>query len=300
MSVGGDRMPVIERTAVEMQVALLPNGKPVLKWAGGKTQLLKEIFSRLPGTFGRYHEPFVGSGAVFFALAPEKATLSDRNANLISLYTDIRDSADSLWEAFNQLETEFNRLRKDSTRANHFYSCRKEFNSSKTPSIRRSALMVYLNKAGFNGIYRENSLGHFNVPFGKKESISLPSREHLYACREALAQSELLHGDFETVVDRASAGDFVYLDPPYVPLSASSSFTSYQAEGFTLEDQTRLAEIVKTLDDKRVFFLLSNSDTEIVRELYRPFTVDTVLARRNLNSKADGRGKVPEVLVRNY
>lgn len=283
-----------------MQTTLIPGGKPVLKWAGGKTQLLKEILARVPNNFGRYHEPFVGGGAVFFALAPEHATLADSNQHLVSLYTDIRDNTELLWEAINQLESEFNRLRKDRTREFHYQACRNEFNESTTHSVRRSALMVYLNKAGFNGIYRENSRGLFNVPFGKKTAITLPGREHLHSCKEALVGTELLHKGFETVLERVAPGDFVYLDPPYVPLTASASFTSYQAGGFTLEDQTRLADVVKELTEKGVSVLLSNSDTAVVRDLYSDFTIDTVWARRNLNSRGDGRGKVAEVLVNNY
>ena len=283
-----------------MQVALLPSAKPVLKWAGGKTQLLEEIRARLPKALGQYHEPFVGSAAVFFSLAPEKATLSDTNQNLVSLYTHIRDDTNSLWKELQLLEEEFNKLRKESSRAAHYYSSRDEFNASQTPTLRRSALMVYLNKAGFNGIYRENARGSFNVPFAKKKVISLPSREHLNSCKEVLAQSQLVHAGYETVLERVSPGDFVYLDPPYVPLSASSSFTAYQAKGFTLEDQERLASTVRDLSNMGVSVLLSNSDTEIVRELYAGFTIDTVWARRNINSKGDSRGKVAEVLVCNY
>lgn len=300
MSGVDDTMPLVEKVVVFMQVALLPTAKPVLKWAGGKTQLLSEIFARVPKAFGRYHEPFVGSAAVFFALAPQNATLSDTNQNLISLYTHIRDDTDPLWEELQQLEIEFNKLRKESTRAAHYYACRDEFNASQSPTIRRSALLVYLNKSGFNGIYRENAQGLFNVPFAKKEAIALPRRDHLHACKEILAQSQLVHAGYETILGRVSQGDFVYLDPPYVPLSASASFTSYQAEGFTLLDQERLAVIFTELSQQGVSVLLSNSDTEVVRELYSDFRIDTVFARRSINSKGHARGKVAEVLVRNY
>lgn len=282
-----------------MSNTLIPIGRPVLKWAGGKTQLLPEIIPRLPDAYRHYHEPFVGSGAVFFSLAPEKSTLSDTNRQLISLYQDIRDNIDLLAGHLAALEAEFNGLPADA-KSDHFYGCREEFNAGQSPPVRQSALMVYLNKAGFNGIYRENSKGLFNVPFGKKREIRLPGREHLEACREVLARSQLFNEGYESVLDRAQKGDLVYFDPPYVPVSATSSFTAYQANGFSLDDQNRLAGVIRDLDSRGVFILLSNSDTETVRGLYSGLTIDTVMARRSINSKADARGHVAEVLVRNY
>ena len=299
MSVVGERILEDQRTAVGVANTLIPTGRPVLKWAGGKTQLLPEIVARLPRTYNNYHEPFVGSGAVFFALAPEESTLSDTNAHLIDLYRDIRDSTELLAVELEGLESEFNGLTQDA-KSDHYYSCRNEFNRIRSASVRQSALMVYLNKAGFNGIYRENAKGDFNVPFGKKRELRLPGRELLEACREVLASAQLLHEGYGSVLNRAGKGDLVYFDPPYVPLSATSSFTAYQAKGFTLDDQERLAGVVRELDSRGAFVLLSNSDTEAVRELYQGLTVETVMARRNINSKGEGRGHVAEVLVRNY
>lgn len=285
--------------AVGVSNTLIPTGRPVLKWAGGKTQLLPEIIARLPRSYNRYHEPFVGSGAVFFALAPGNSTLSDTNGHLIALYKDIRDSTELLGEQLEILENEFNGLTQDA-KSDHYYRCREEFNAHESSPARQSALMVYLNKAGFNGIYRENAKGGFNVPFGKKRELRLPGKELLQACREVLTSAELLHEGYESVLNRARKGDLVYFDPPYVPLSPTSSFTAYQAKGFTLDDQEHLAGVVRELDSRGVSVLLSNSDTETVRELYQGLTIETVMARRNINSKGGGRGQVAEVLVRNY
>jgi len=293
------RMSKEHRMAAGVTNTLIPSGRPVLKWAGGKTQLLPEIVARLPRNYNRYHEPFVGSGAVFFALAPENSTLSDSNHHLIALYKDIRDSTELLTEQLEALENEFNLLTEEA-KSDHYYRCREEFNANGSAPARQSALMVYLNKAGFNGIYRENAKGGFNVPFGKKRELRLPGREHLEACRDVLASSELIHQGYESVLSRARKADLVYFDPPYVPLSATSSFTAYQAKGFTLDDQKHLADVVRELDSRGVSVLLSNSDTETVRELYQGLHIETVMARRNINSKGGGRGQVAEVLVRNY
>ena len=282
-----------------MTNTLLPLARPILKWAGGKTQLLSEIFARAPKSFSAYHEPFVGSGAVLFALSPSKATISDTNANLVSLYTHVRDDTVQLFEALRALQDEFNELPPEEKSA-YYYSKRTLFNAEAKGSISQSALMVFLNKTGFNGMYRENPKGEFNIPFAKKERVNLPSYEHLQACKAILDGADILQTGFESIIDRAKSGDFVYFDPPYVPLTKTSSFTSYQAGGFSLSDHEQLAQTMSTLDDMRVKVLLSNSDTPEVRKIFGEFTMETVFASRRINSKGSGRGVVAEVLVRNY
>lgn len=278
---------------------LLPLARPVLKWAGGKTQLLPEIATRVPETFFKYHEPFVGSGAVFFALSPEHATISDTNRNLVNLYTHIRDNTAQLHEALQTLQLEFNELPGDE-KSEYYYSKRVLFNSGPKGSIGHSALMVFLNKTGFNGMYRENPKGEFNIPFAKKRSVNLPTYEHLEACKVVLQNAEIFHAGFDSITDRVKSGDFVYFDPPYVPLNKTSSFTNYQAKGFSLRNHEQLAETVSILNKEGVKVLLSNSDTPEVRSIFKEFTIDTVYARRSINSKGSGRGVVAEVLVRNY
>lgn len=278
---------------------LVPTVRPMLKWAGGKTQLLPEIFQRAPKVFNAYHEPFVGSAAVFFALAPQEATLSDTNLNLINLYKHTKNATGELSDALLLLEEKFNSLPPDQ-KSDYYYAQRTRFNSETQGSVGHSALMVFLNKTGFNGMYRENPKGEFNIPFGKKTKVNLPTLSHLESCKERLSRAEILHTGFESITGRAKPGDFVYFDPPYVPLSKTASFTSYQANGFSLADQARLASVFCSLNAQGVSVLLSNSDTPEVRDLYHEFTVDTVYARRNINSKGSGRGAVAEVLVRNY
>ncbi len=209
--------------------ALLPTARPVLKWAGGKTQLLPEIFSRLPKQFHRYHEPFVGSGAVFFALGPKHASLADTNRHLIRLYLDIQTNPQALAQELQLLEAEFNSAPSERKKA-MYLDRRAEFNSSEAESIRQSALMVFLNKTGFNGMYRENSKGTFNIPFSGRETVNLPTSDHIASCQQVLKGAEILHSEFESVLDRIATNDLVYFDPPYVPVSDTSSFTAYQRE----------------------------------------------------------------------
>lgn len=287
------------RKASPVTDTLLPLVRPVLKWAGGKTQLLPEILSRAPKSFSAYHEPFVGSGAVFFALSPAKATISDTNVNLVNLYTHVRDNTAQLFEALQGLELEFNELPPEE-KSGYYYSKRAVFNAEAKGSISQSALMVFLNKTGFNGMYRENPKGEFNIPFAKKEKVNLPSFEHLAGCKFVLENAEIRHTGFESITDRVESGDFVYFDPPYVPLTKTSSFTSYQANGFSLDDHEKLAQTFSSLHDSGVKVLLSNSDTPEVRKIFKDFVVETVFARRSINSKGSGRGVVAEVLVRNY
>ncbi len=282
------------------QPTLIPApSKPVVKWAGGKTQLLPEIVSRLPQTFDTYHEPFLGGAAVFLGLSPNSATLSDTNAHLIGLYQSIRDDREALNDALRTVETSYNQMTPDE-QSEAFYEARSEFNSAELPALRRSVLFLYLNKTGFNGLYRENAKGGFNVPFGRRRQLALPSADHLASCSQSLQRATLSVASFEDIAHRAQPGDFVYFDPPYVPLTPESSFTAYQAGGFGLAQQQALAALFATLSDRGVYVMLSNSHTPLVTELYKDFTIDVVLARRNINSKGDRRGSVEEVLVRNY
>ena len=282
------------------QPTLIPApSKPVVKWAGGKTQLLPEIVSRLPNSFGAYHEPFLGGAAVFFGLSPAVATLSDTNAHLIGLYQTIRNDHEGLSTALRSLEDSYNQMSPEE-QSELFYAARAEFNTAEPSALRRSVLFLLLNKAGFNGLYRENAKGHFNVPFGRRRQLAFPGIDHLAACSESLQRSTLSVSSFDDVSSRARPGDFVYFDPPYGPLTPESSFTAYQAGGFGLAQQEALAELFATLTKRGVYALLSNSHTPLVTDLYKDFTIDIVLARRNINSKGDRRGSVEEVLVRNY
>lgn len=269
--------------------------RPFLKWAGGKTQLLDELMTRIPAAFGRYHEPFVGSGALFFALhragRVRHASLSDLNKELVDTYIAIRERVGDIIELLSRYphDEEF------------YYTLR-----SKDPwtmdLVQRAARMIYLNKTGYNGLYRVNKQGKFNVPFGRYKSPKYCDEENLRAVSAALQDVNVACAEFDQVLSMAAAGDLVYFDPPYVPLSQTASFTAYHANGFSSADQTRLRNVCIELSEIGAYVLLSNSDTELIRSLYNPqyFTISKVEANRAINCVGGKRGKITELIVTNY
>jgi DNA adenine methylase len=263
--------------------------RPFLKWAGGKGQLLTQLRPLLPPRYGRYFEPFVGGGALFFSLRPPGAALSDVNTELIDCYRAVRDDVEAVIEA----------LREHRYDGKHYYAVR-GIPPADLPQAHRAARTIYLNKTGFNGLYRVNRSGTFNVPFGRYTNPCLCDKPTLRACARALRGVELQARDFAEVVASARPGDFVYFDPPYVPASETANFTSYSRGGFPLDEQRRLAKVFADLASRGVLVMLSNSDTRIVRELYARFRIDVVLASRSINSKGAGRGKVGELVVRSF
>jgi DNA adenine methylase len=266
-----------------------PQPRPFLKWAGGKGQLLEQFQRLLPASRGRYFEPFVGGAALFFSLRPDRAALSDVNKELIDCYRAVRDDVDGVIAALGEHRYD----------AEHYYAVR-SVEPSTLPQAKRAARTIYLNKTGFNGLYRVNRSGQFNVPIGRYTKPFFCDRANLRACSRALREVELGVRDFGKILGAAKAGDFVYLDPPYVPLSDTADFTSYIPGGFGLKDQGRLATFFAKLAAKGVYVMLSNSDTPTVRELYKGFHIDVVLASRSINSNGARRGKVGEVVVRNF
>jgi len=269
--------------------------RPFLKWAGGKTQLADELLARMPLNFNAYHEPFVGSGALFFRLYRERriklAVLSDINAELIDTYVAVRDAV----EEVIQLLSEFPHSEK------FYYEIReKDPWSMNIPE--RAARMIYLNKTGYNGLYRVNRQGRFNVPFGRYKSPRYLDKDNLLAVSRALENVDILCTSFETVIERVKPGDWVYFDPPYVPLSQTSNFTSYYADGFGLQDQKRLRDVCVELSRRNVYVTLSNSDTAFIRSLYHlpHFAIDEVLANRAINCNGARRGKITELVITNY
>ncbi len=268
---------------------------PILKWAGGKRRLLPSIIERVPNSFNKYVEPFVGGGAMFFELKNRgwitSATLSDLNSDLISLYTIIRDKPEELIDSLENIDYKNNR--------EDYNSARDEFNSNPFP-VRKTALMIYLNRHCFNGLYRVNSSGKFNVPFGKYKSPGVPSREQIMEISRSLKNVEIKHCDFESVIREAKHEDYVYIDPPYHPISETSFFTSYSSGGFGEQEQRRLAKAFMSASSLGVFLMISNSDSSLIRELYSDFNISNVLAARSINSNGKGRGKINEVLITNY
>lgn len=271
--------------------------KPFIKWVGGKRQILGTIQGMLPAAFGTYFEPFLGGGAVFFRLVSIglvcRAVLNDSNPSLAVAYRMVRDNPESLIESLKSL--------KQAHCKDHFYSARERFNHAELSDLERAALLIYLNKTCYNGLYRVNRSGQFNVPFGTYKNPRIVKPEQILACSAALRGVDIRQGDFADVTADARRGDFVYLDPPYVPLTKTANFTSYGRESFLFDDQRRLAETFRALDARGAKVLLSNHATPELLDLYQGFNVTVVPARRVLNTNASRRAnKVDEVLVRNY
>lgn len=267
-----------------------PVARPFIKWAGGKTALLSEILPRLPAKINTYYEPFVGGGAVFFALAAEKrfkrAVLTDGNEEVSHAYMALENDVDGVARA----------LKKHVYNEKHYYAVRAQ-NPEKLGTNSRAARFIYLNRTCFNGLYRVNRKGEFNVPFGKYANPTICDEENLRAVAEVLHGVDGRLSDFEETVSDAKRGDTVYMDPPYAPASETADFTAYTAGGFGPKDQERLRDVAKKLIDRGVFVLLSNSDTPFVRKLYKGFKIEKVEAPRRVNSKGGKRGNVGELLI---
>ena len=264
---------------------------PFVKWAGGKRSIVGELRARLPEQFNDYWEPFVGGGALFFALHKQlrRAHLSDSNAELMTAYSVVQRRREELIE----------RLREHAGRhcKDYYYTVRAQQESADEVAV--AARLIYLKRTCYNGLYRVNSRGEFNVPFGKYKNPAIADKANVMACSRALEGVELRACEFSEIKPRR--GDFVYCDPPYHPLN-SSSFTTYTRGNFTEEDQVRLAGFAARTRNRRVCVMLSNSNTAFIRELYseRGFKLDVVLAPRLVNSRAAGRGAVEELIIRGY
>ena len=267
---------------------------PIVKWAGGKGRLLTQLKSRLPPGFGRrrYLEPFIGGGALFFSLTPSRAILSDVNTALIETYRAVRDQVD---EVLVRLE----RLASGHCKEN-FYETRARYNREELESVDRAATFLYLNKTCFNGLHRVNRRGEFNVPFGRYKNPRILDVARLRAASRLLGGAELKNAPFEHVLETARPGDFVYFDPPYVPMSDTANFTNYAQNGFGPEDQARLRDVYRQLDRRGCHLMLSNSDVPEVRKLYQGFSIDIVSAPRAISCDARNRKAVHEVVVTNY
>ena len=269
--------------------------RPFLKWVGGKGQLLGTLLARVSaaGEFRTYHEPFVGGGALFFELyrqgaLREGAVLSDKNPNLVEVWQTVREDVSALVERLSELKSRHCE--------EHYYAVRAEVPADR---LGRAARVIYLNKTCFNGLYRENRRGGFNVPFGRYTDPPILDEENLRACSVALQDVDLRSQGFEEAAGAVRANDFVYFDPPYVPVSRTSVFTAYQKGGFGEGDQRRLAQTFRDLTERNAKVMLSNSWAPLVLECYGEFGPQEVSASRNLNSRTDRRGAVSEALVDN-
>ncbi|PRR77418.1 Modification methylase DpnIIA [Clostridium liquoris] len=269
--------------------------QPFLKWAGGKRQLLPELNKYIPLKYKTYYEPFVGAGAFLFDLQPKKAVINDINSELINCYNVIKNSLDDLVED----------LKRHEISSDYYYNIREldrkpEFNE--LSAVQRASRIIYLNKTCFNGLFRVNSQGQYNVPYGNYKNPKVLDEVVLKAVHNFLNSCDIIisNQDFEEVVRDAKKGDFIYFDPPYDPVSDSSSFTGYSLDGFSRDEQRRLKSVFDRLNKKGCFVLLSNSSTDFIKDLYKDYRIEIVSASRSINSNALKRGKVDEVLVMNY
>ena len=276
--------------------------KPFIKWVGGKTQLLKQIEGYLPERYNTYFEPFIGGGALYFYLQakkPDKAVINDLNPQLANLYIHLRNQPHQLIAELKQIEKQYLPL-SHNDRKDFYYEIRKKYNALTDSNTERSALLIFLNKTGFNGMYRENPRGEFNIPFGRNNLKSLFDQKALLESSRTLQNTTILNGTYETAVENAQKGDFIYFDPPYIPLSKTASFTKYTSDGFGPEDQVKLRDLFVELHARGCFVMLSNSNAPEVQELYQDFKRHEVLANRAVNCKATGRGKIKELIIINY
>ena len=271
---------------------------PVLKWVGGKRQLLNEIIPMIPSNCTTYVEPFIGGGAVLFELQPKKAIINDYNSELINVYNTIKDYPEELI-----LELQFH---KDNNTSEYFYSVRESDRDveifDKMTAVQKAARIIYLNKTCFNGLYRVNSSGQFNSPYGKYKNPNIVNDKVVRAMSKYFNDNSITinNGDFKESLKGLRKGSFVYLDPPYMPISVSSSFTGYTDTGFDVNKQIELKNVCDNLNEKGIKFLQSNSDCEFIRELYKDYNIKIIKAKRNINSKGNLRGEINEVLIYNY
>lgn len=271
--------------------------QPFTKWTGGKRQLLPVIRELMPKTYNRYFEPFVGGGALFFDLAPKDAVINDFNAELINCYQQIKDNPQELIEIL-KIHQEYN--------SKEYYldlrSADRDERIDMMSEVQRAARILYMLRVDFNGLYRVNSKNQFNVPYGRYKNPKIVDENLVSAISTYLNnnQIEIKKGDFEKAVLDVQPGDFVYFDPPYIPLSETSTFTSYTHEGFSYDDQVRLRDTFKKLSDVGAYVMLSNSSSFLVEELYRDFNIHYVEATRTNGAKSSSRGKISEIIVTNY
>lgn len=270
---------------------------PVLKWAGGKTQLLDPIMAKMPKTYNKYYEPFIGGGAVWLAVMPEHAVINDINEQLINLYRQMKENAETVIAYVNELDSV-------SCDKDFYYNIRERYNAkiaSCTLDAECAALMIWINKHCFNGLYRVNGKGLFNVPYNNKANGRSIDESNLSAIAEYLQHADIVIAcrDFEDVCKDVCAGDFVYFDSPYIPVSDTADFTDYTKGGFTLDDHKRLSLLFHRLDGIGAKVMLSNNDVPLVYELYNGYMIQSLDVKRMINRNASKRtGK--EVIVTNY
>ncbi len=295
----------------------MPNAKPFIKWVGGKSQLISQLDDLLPLNFRQwddvtYIEPFIGGGAMLFHLLSNypnirKAVINDINTDLTTCYEIVRDRPHELITHLRSLQQEYDSLSNEKLRKELYYRIREQFNTKSLSKLDNTVLFFFLNRTCFNGLYRVNKKGGFNVPFGKYESPSFFNEEVIYADSELLKNVEIMNGDFEETFKKIKGKTLFYFDPPYRPLSNTSSFNNYSKEDFNDSAQIRLKQFCDRIHRAGAYFMLSNSDgrgkdvcDSFFDELYAAYSIERVWASRCINANATKRGKLTEILVRSY
>ena len=273
-------------------------GKPFVKWAGGKRQIMDKIMNLIPYEFNTYYEPFVGGGAVLFELSPKNAVINDYNKELMNVYECIKNE-----NKFSKMCSELNHYETNHSEEFYFEIRNKDRDKAKFNKMtdyKRAARTIYLNKACFNGLYRVNSKNEFNVPCNKKSKVNTYDSQNLGIIHSYLNFNniKMMSVDFEEVVKEAKKGDFIYFDPPYD--SDTATFNSYTEDGFGKKEQIRLAKVYKELSDKGCYVMLSNHNTKLINELYKDYNIHVIEAKRNINANGKKRGNVEEVIITNY
>lgn len=276
-----------------------PQAKPFLKWAGGKRGLITQLFAKFPTDFNNYHEPFLGGGAVFFELYSrgllkgKKAYLSDINSELINAYHVVKNNPDVL---IIELE-----IYKENHNKDFYYQTRALDRSDDFKSLNeltRATRFIYLNKTCFNGLYRVNSKGYFNTPIGSYKNPNIANKESILNASKALQDAIIFNQTFDKTLVNVNPNDFIYLDPPYYPLTKTAAFTAYDENAFLDKKQKQLFDMFKELHKKNCVVMKSNSDTSFIKDLYREYEINSVQANRFINSKSNGRNKINEILIR--
>jgi len=274
---------------------------PFIKWAGGKSRVVGCIKNFFPKKFNSYFEPFLGSAALYFAVSPRKGRLNDLNKALIDTYIVVRDNVELLIIELTKVQDEYYKLARIELKKEYYLERRSEFNAISMPSsTRKSALFIFLNKTGFNGMYRENKSGQYNIPFGKQNHPLICDEANLRTVSSDLRDINLTSMSYQDAIRDAGPKDLVYLDPPYYPLTSTSNFTEYQAGGFTVKDQTELRDIFRELDKKGCYVVMSNSACKEINDLYEGYSISHIQVARAINSKINKRGKIDEVVITNF
>lgn len=277
----------------------MSKAKPFLKWAGGKSRIAQQITGFFPADFNRYFEPFLGSGAVYFAVSPQKGLLNDLNKYLIGTYEIIRDRPDELIRELKMIDDKYHSLTNLEEKADFYYASREQYNKQNKMNLNKAALFIFLNKAGFNGMYRENSKGEYNIPFGKHDKCLIADAENILKVSSDLKDITFTSGDYKDALRTAQKGDLVYLDPPYVPVSKTAKFTQYQKEGFNYDEHIKLRDLALKLHDRGCYVVISNSSCSESRQLYEneTFNVYTIEITRLIHRS---KKVVPEIVVTNF